>query len=304
MRYSEIQHCPAQADSLPHLPSRAARGEAQSRLVTGVEERLRPPSGERKSERIAALRQMVAKLESAALTAGQDQPAKLPLGLPQLRAHLTGSPAGDTGLTCGVLHEVLAATHGDVPAAFGFGFALTACAQQIRAGPAIFVAARRALDFGQPYGHGLAQHGLDVDRLLLVEARSDTDALWAIEEALRSQASPSMVMGALAGDLDFTSSRRLNLAAGTQRTPLVLLPGACTCTTAAATRWRIACAPAARDRYGTFANWRWQVALERCRNGRPGQWLIEWDHVAHRFRMVEELADRAPVARPALRRVG
>jgi protein ImuA len=281
------------------FPQNAAAA-LQSRLDSGSAAPPSRPDGG--SKRLADLRQIVARLENASLAANLDQPVPtLPLGLPELQSHL----AGGLGLACGVLHEVAAAAYGDGPAAFGFAFAFAACAQQIRAGPAIFIAARRALaDFGQPYGHGLAQHGLDVDRLLLVEARTDTDALWAIEEALRAQADPAMVVGALAGDLDFTSSRRLNLAAGTQRTPLVLLPGACTGTTAAATRWRIASAPAARDRYGTFANWRWQVTLERCRNGRLGQWLIEWDHVAHRFRMAEELADRAPVARPALRRVG
>jgi protein ImuA len=75
-------------------------------------------------------------------------------------------------------------------------------------------------------------------------------------------------------------------------------------TSAAATRWRIAAAPAARDRYGDFAHRRWQVALERARNGRPGAWLIEWNHVAHCFRLVEGVADRTPVASAGLRRAG
>lgn len=114
-----------------------------------------------------------------------------------------------------------------------------------------------------------------------------------------------MVAGAIAGGLDLTSSRRLNLAAAAQRTPLVLLRGAKAAgVSAAATRWRIAAAPAACDRFGAFAHWRWQVALERCRNGRPGEWLIEWNHVAHRFRVVEGLADRPAVAGPGLRRAG
>ena len=114
-----------------------------------------------------------------------------------------------------------------------------------------------------------------------------------------------MVAGALAGGLDLTSSRRLNLAAAPQRTPLVLLSGAKAAgTSAAAARWRIATAPAARDRFGAFAAPRWHIALERCRLGnhrgrlmnRPGAWLIEWNHVAHRFRVVAGLADRPPVA--------
>ncbi|MBO0764386.1 MAG: ImuA protein [Hyphomicrobiaceae bacterium] len=228
----------------------------------------------------------------------------------------------------GALNEVVAA-HGDRPAAFGFLFALTALGIESKigagAGPAIFIAARRTLaEFGAPYGHGLVQLGLDLDRLVLIEAETDKEALWALEETLRSEVRPVVVAGVLAGGLDLTSSRRLNLAAGPQRTPLVLLTGAMTSTmsakalgtSAAATRWRIAASPAARDRFGALAAPRWHAVLERCRIGssmdspmgpnmdRPGAWVIEWDHVTHRFRVVEGLADRPPVAVAGLRRAG
>jgi protein ImuA len=170
----------------------------------------------------------------------------------------------------------------------------------------VFIASKRALaDFGIPYGHGLAQIGLDPSRLILVETRKDKDALWALEEVLRSQARPAMVAGALDGGLDLTPSRRLNLAAAVHATPLAVLRGVRgTGTSAAATRWRIASAPAARDRFGTYSNPRWTVTLERCRNGRIGEWLIEWNHAACRFRVVEGLADRAPVADEGLRLAG
>ena len=146
-------------------------------------------------------------------------------------------------------------SHGDRPAAFGFLFALTAAALRSRPGPAVLVAARRALaDFGRPCGHGLAQLGLDVGRLLIVETSTDKDALWTIEDALRSEARPAMVAGAISGNLDLTTSRRLNLAAAAHATPLVLLRTSIAAgTSAAATRWRIAAAPAARDRFGAFA---------------------------------------------------
>ena len=252
--------------------------------------------------RIAALRQALAKLETAA---SGTKTQHLALGVPDMHAHLPGN-SPDRGLACGVLHEVAAAAHGDRPAAFGFVLALTAAALAARPGVALFIASRRALaDLGALYGHGLAQLGLDVGRLLLIETRSDKDALWALEDTLRSGARPAMVAGAIAGDLDLTSSRRLNLAAAPPATPLILLRASNAAgVSAAATRWRIATAPAARDRFGAFASPRWRVALERCRNGRPGHWLVEWNHVAHRFRLVEVVADRAPVARAGLRRAG
>lgn len=203
------------------------------------------------------------------------------------------------GLVAGVLNEVIAA-RSDRPAVFGFLFALTATALQERAGPAIFVAAQRTLEFGSLYGLGLNQLGVDVSRLILVDTDTDKDALWALEESLRSEANPAMVIGAIEAGLDLTQSRRLNLAAATHATPLVLSRGKqATGTNAAATRWRIAPAPATLDRFGTFAHWRWHVTLERCRNGRTGAWLIEWDRVARRFRSVANLSNRTPAASSA-----
>jgi protein ImuA len=216
-------------------------------------------------------------------------------------------------LAKGALNE-LVADYADRPAAFGFLFALAALSLNERGGPVVLVATRRALaDFGQPYGHGLAQMGIDVGRLILVQTGSDKEALWAMEEALRSEARPAMVAGALNAGGDLTHSRRLNLAAAAQRTPLTLLSGLKSGgTSAAVTRWRIGAATAARDRFGTIAAPRWQVTLERSRLGsgigcqmrRSGAWLIEWSHVALRFRVVEGLADRPPVAGAGLRRVG
>ena len=89
----------------------------------------------------------------------------------------------------------------------------------------MLVAARRALDFGAPYGHGLRQLGLDVGRLILVETETDKDALWALEETLRSEVRPAVVAGVVEAGLDLTQSRRLNLAAAVHATPLVLMRG-------------------------------------------------------------------------------
>jgi len=289
---------------------------------------------ERLQERLAALRKAVEGLPMARVV---ERPEAQADAAAPLQGRLQGADWGlPAELPCGALNEVVAG-HADRPAAFGFLFTLMALSLDngldngldrghagfgLQPGPAVLVAARRALsDFGEPYGHGLAQLGLDVGRLILVETRTDKDALWAIEETLRSGARPAMVAGALAGGLDLTSSRRLNLAAAPQRTPLVLLSGAGAAgTSAAAARWRIAAAPAARDSFGALAAPRWHVALERCRLGNrrgrlmnrpmnlPGAWLIEWNHVAHRFRVVAGLAgclaDRPPAADAGLLRAG
>jgi protein ImuA len=245
--------------------------------------------GDTKAERIAALRKVVDGLQSIPagivsehVTAGVG--ASLAPGLP------------GPGIIGGMLNEAVAA-HADRPAAFGFLFTLSAAALQTCAGPVIFVAARRTLDCGAPYGHGRSRLGVDVGRLILVETDTDKDALWALEEALRSEARPALVTGAIENDVNLTQSRRLNLAAATHATPLVLArSGKAAGNSAAATRWRIAPAPAACDRFDTFAYWRWYVTLERCRNGRTGEWLIEWDAAARRFRSVEDLPSRTLAA--------
>ena len=297
-----------------------------------------PPSpvtipGRDRAAIVDELRGLLPRMESGA------PPRALPFGLPALDAHL---PQG--GLTLGALHEVAPAAPGDVPAAFGFLVALLA-RHPLRPPvfgkdgvptnkPVLFVASARALaDHGRPYGHGLHRLGLDPARLILVETQTAKQALWAMEEAVRS-AVPAAVGGAIE-KLDLKTSQRLQLAAGGAGLPLFLLRPAHTQkaeaqkagaqkagaqkasvqeagvqeASAAATRWRIGAAEAARDRFGLVVRTRWHARLERCRNGRPGEWLVEFDHAAFRFSLAAALAgpalSRRPDAQPAnLRRAG
>jgi protein ImuA len=122
-----------------------------------------------------------------------------------------------------------------------------------------------------------------------------------MEEAVRS-AAPAAVVGII-DTLDLKLSQRLHLAAADAGVPLFLLrPAPPTLPSpasgegwgggsAAATRWRIGTAQAARDRFGLVTKPRWHLQLERCRNGRPGEWVVEYDHVAHRFSLAAALAD-------------
>ena len=222
----------------------------------------------------------------------------LPFGLAALDSHL---PEG--GLACGALHEVVPQTEGCIAAAFGFIAAilgrnfspapLRGRKQTARAYPLILVMPvydRRP--HGRLHGHGLSALGLDPGRLILVETAHRKQTLWAIEEALRSQA-PAAVAGVI-DKLDLKLSQRLHLAATDAGLPLFLLrPAPMLESSAAATRWRIGTAEAARDRFGLVMHPRWHLQLERCRNGRPGEWVVEYDHVAHRFSLAAALANPA-----------
>jgi protein ImuA len=259
-----------------------------------------PIIGRNRAAIVDELRRLLPRMESIV---GASR--ALPFGLDALDAHL---PQG--GLTVGALHEVAPQQHGDTPAAFGFLAALLArfTPSTPSTRPLLLVASPRALaDHGRPHGHGLHRLGLDPARLILVETKNDKQALWATEEALRSGV-PAAVGGAIQ-KLDLKASQRLHLAAGEAGLPLILLrPASAAEASAAATRWRIGAAEAARDRFGLITRTRWNVRLERCRNGRPGEWLVELDHAAYRFSLAAALADpalpRRAGARASLRRAG
>ena len=155
---------------------------------------------------------------------------------------------------------------------------------------------------GRLSGHGFRALGLDPARIILVETAHRTQTLWAMEEALRSGA-PAGVAGVV-DKLDLKLSQRLHLAATDCGLPLLLLrPAHDLESSAAATRWRVATAEAARDRFGLIKRPRWHLQLERVRNGRPGEWVVEYDHVAHRFSLAAAMADPAH-ARVASQKAG
>jgi cell division inhibitor SulA/protein ImuA len=62
-----------------------------------------------------------------------------------------------------------------------------------------------------PYAPALMQHGLDISRILIVRSARQADALWAMEQALRSSVCIA-VLGWFT-DVDDRSLRRLQLAA-------------------------------------------------------------------------------------------
>ena len=117
------------------------------------------------------------------------------------------------GLPKGALHEVVAEESG---AATSFGAALIG---RLSAGrgdrskprPVLWCESGHVLDAGGIYVPGLARFGLDPERLILVRARRDEDALWAMEEGLRC-GSLDAVLGELES-ISLTAGRRLQLAA-------------------------------------------------------------------------------------------
>lgn len=239
------------------------------------------------------------------------------LGVPEIDRHLRG------GLDEGALHEVkperrqAGAVMGDWVTALGFVLRLTVRrlhglstsqsgtpAQVLWCWPSAI-----AHELGRPYGPGLSSLGLEPASCLFVETARASDALWAMEEGLKS-ASVALVLGVLK-DVELTPARRLSLAAAAHRVPCLLLTDPQTpATGATATRWLIGGQTSAPHPFEGAAPGlsRHTVSLKRCRHGarapQSSSLILEWSHETHRFRMVSALADRAATPRRAGRRAG
>jgi protein ImuA len=226
---------------------------------------------------IAELRHRLRVLEG--LGGGVRRCPAIALGVPAIDHAL---PAG--GLTAGSLHEVTGSAHD--AAAAGFAAALLG---RLGHGDASLLWCRvTARETGLPYAPGLERFGMTSRQIVFVEARRGDDALWAMEEGLRSGG-----VAAVYGEgvtLDLTTSRRLQLAAeASGRCALALLTSRrAPPVTAATTRWRVTTLPSLACDGGKP---RWRIELVRCRGGNPNRWMVEWDDAAHRFDLAAPLVD-------------
>ena len=109
--------------------------------------------------------------------------------------------------------------------------------------PVVFVATRDwRRERGGLFARGLQGFGLRLSHLILVRAERELDALWALEEALKSAA----VQGGIATveQPSFVATRRLDFAARAGRATGVLLrAGQAGDLSAARLRWRVSSEP-------------------------------------------------------------
>lgn len=157
-----------------------------------------------------------------------------------------------------------------------------------------FVAPRFWLgERGRPYGHGLERLGVGAERLLIATPANEAEALWTLEEALRSGA-VALAIGAVEG-AGLTPTRRLDLMAREKGAMAALIRATPqTKLSAARRRWRIGPAPSAADPWDAKAAGapRWRAHLERSRDGALGEAILEYDDETLRLRLVDGLADR------------
>lgn len=127
------------------------------------------------------------------------------------------------------------------------------------------------------YPIALKAFGIEPDRIIFVRLNKDKDVLWVMEEALKCTGLAA-VIGELP-EIDFKQSRRLQLAVEQSHVTGFVLHNKSNklSSTACAARWYIK--PVLSEPIDDLPGLgfpRWQVELIRVRNGKPGNWLVEW----------------------------
>ncbi|PAW92738.1 Error-prone repair protein ImuA [Mucilaginibacter sp. MD40] len=130
---------------------------------------------------------------------------------------------------------------------------------------------------GNMYPVALKSFEVEPDRIIFIHLKKDKDVLWVMEEALKC-AGLTAVVGELS-EFDFKQSRRLQLAVEQSGVTGFILRNRSNkmVSTACAARWHVKpLASEAIDGLPGLGFPRWQVELLRVRNGKPGNWIIEW----------------------------
>jgi len=185
------------------------------------------------------------------------------------------------------LEEACAPTPRDMAAAVLFALSRRAAGD----GRPVLIAAPRAwfAEHGRPYGPGLAGTAL-----ILTSVATAAEALWVLEQALRSGA-VSLALGAVDG-ASLAQTRRLDFAAKDGGAVGVMLPRHEGGLSAARRRWRVTAALSAPDADDPRAPGRARLIAEmtRGRGERPGAWMMEQDDETHRLRLADRLAGFGP----------
>lgn len=245
-----------------------------------------PPPFTDRDTLLAALRCRLQRLENMS---GVAERRVIPL-CPGIDAVL---PEG--GLSAGALHEVVAPT-GD-PGGAAIGFAAVALGRT--QGPVFWIA-----EEPDAWPPGLSRFGLEPHRLVMAQAHG-TNALWAMEEVLRSPAVAGALLTASA-PVDGTAARRLHLAARSGRAMGILLARETEAgVSVAETRWRVAPLPGHDRNPDDVGTPRWRLDLLRSRRGRLGSWIVCWISSCRELRLETDSARRTSVVtNPAERASG
>ncbi|MBW8638386.1 hypothetical protein K1W69_14410 [Hoeflea sp. WL0058] len=196
------------------------------------------------------------------------------------------------GFPAHALHEIRCPLTRDIGAATGFLAAMLVACLKDRQGPVVWIADPAArLESGEIFPAGLSMFGVDPSRLLVIHPAELKSALWASDEAAGCHDLAAVIfhMRGNPGLCDMTATRRLMMKARDSRVfACILRQAGEEEASAVATRWRVQARPSLADAIfeGGIGPLRLDLALERNRHGRTGQWAIAWNHRSRRFEQV------------------
>ena len=171
----------------------------------------------------------------------------------------------------GAIHEFIHDHVHDLAASTGFIAGILPALMQ-QAGAVIWISTSRLL-----FPPALTSFGVKPDQFIFIDLQKEKDILWVMEEALKCEGLAAVV-GELS-DLNFTSSRRLQLAVEQSRVTGFVLrkPMRFISPTACLSRWKITSLPSQLPGSMPGVGFpRWNVSLLKIRNGHPGSWPIEF----------------------------
>lgn len=172
----------------------------------------------------------------------------------------------------GAVHEFVSLTAASATAANGFisGILSTLMEEGMHC---LWISTGRSL-----FPLALNMFGLAPHQVIFVDVRSDTHALWVMEQGLKCDALIAVV--AELGEISFAESQRLQLAVEKSRVTGFLhrrrprRQHALACVT----RWQIKPLPSQPPdvHLPGVSHPVWEVQLEKVRNGKPGKWCFTW----------------------------
>jgi protein ImuA len=171
------------------------------------------------------------------------------------------------------IHEFLTGSAGDLATTSGF-IAYLLSSLMGKEGVSIWISSMTTI-----FPAGLKLFGINPEKIIFITASKEKEKLWIMEEALKCEGLAAVV-GEIR-DLDFTASRRLQLAVEATRVTGFVIRNdlgnknvnGCTA------RWKISSLPS-----GIIKNLpgigfpRWNIELLKIRNGKPGTWQMEWSY--------------------------
>ncbi len=171
----------------------------------------------------------------------------------------------------GAVHEFISAGREETTATTGFVSGLLAALMQNN-GAAIWISNQQCL-----FPPALKLYGIQPERIIFISLNKEKEMLWVMEEALKCTGLAAVV--AEISEVSFMASRRLQLAVEqSQVTGFILRNNPRSInTTACFTRWQITPLPSILPQGMPGVGFpRWKVELQKVRNGRPGNWEIEF----------------------------